>query len=679
MKKYHVAIILLRKRLTFVYQLEAMFGKYMKFTSYFIEEGINSYINCDLAIVPSYEAAELAQKYLLPQTPLLVIRRTLSQEAFKKVLAIPPHTRVLVVNTYWQMTIQTISSLYELGVAHLDLIPYSNDSNDAYENIDYAISANEPQYVPKHISHIIDIGFRLVDISSLFDILNKLNLLNAETRKILREHEQDMVPLSSGFVSMFNHFQQKNENFDMLLDMLDDGVLMFDADFRIKIYNKRIVKFFSSKLPILTDYPVNKIFDSHVNAILSHNKIIRDEMFMFGNKYYLLNRQNAYDGKTFTGGFITIRECESIESQNFTISRAITNKGYQAKYNFESIQGKNRHLLKTIAVAKKAAATDSDILVEGESGTGKELLVQSIHNVSKRSSGPFVTFNCAALTGSLIESELFGYEQGSFTGASCYGKHGLFEIADHGTIFLDEISEIPLDIQVKLLRVLQEREFIRVGGTQTIPIDVRIIVATNQNLYELVQTKKFRMDLYFRLNVFNIKVPALRERRDDIPYLVHYFLKQKDIKIDFPYDVMEFFQNYDWPGNIRELKNCIEYMVNIDEGFCKENLPQYMKHRLQQNKNDAREQTIDANIDISEETLLLLRLIADAHKKHIYIGRRELARKMTEQNIFISEQSIRTMLYKLSNLGLVHLSRGRAGTRVTIKGLEYINCVNKKG
>ncbi len=670
MKKYRVAIILLRKRLHFIYQLENMFGKYMDLKSYSVEEGITPYINCDLALVPSHEVAEIVQKYLLPQTSLLVVRRTLSQEAFKRVLSIPAHTRVLVVNTYWQMSIQTISSLYELGVTHLDLIPYSNDGTSTYDDIDYAITANESQYVPRHVQHIIEIGPRLVDVSSLFDILNKLNLLNAETRAVLHEHENDMVPLSSGFVSMFNHFQQNNKNFDMLLDMLDDGVLTFDANQRIKIYNKRIIKFFSSKLPVLTNCPFNEIFDSHICSILARDECIRDEMFMFNHKYYLLNKQNIYDSETCTGGFITIRECESIENQNLQISRAMTNKGYLAKYNFDSVQGKNMHLLKTIALAKKAATTNSDILIEGESGTGKELFVQSIHNASKRCNGPFVAFNCAALTGSLLESELFGYEEGSFTGAKRHGKHGLFEIADHGTIFLDEISEIPFDIQVKLLRVLQERELIRVGGTRTIPIDVRIIAATNQNLYELVQIKKFRMDLYFRLNVFNIKIPALRERRDDIPYLVHYFLKEKDIKADFPYALMEFFQNYDWPGNIRELKNCLEYMVNLDEGFTKENLPQHMQFQLQQ--IDSREKSQIKILDDPEEATLLLRFLRDAYKAHTYIGRRELAQKMSRHQIFMSEQGVRTMLYKLAALGLVHLSRGRAGTRITTKGLELL-------
>ena len=670
MKKYHVAIILLRKRLHFIYQLENLFGKYMDFRSYSVEEGITPYINCDLALVPSHEVAETVQKYLLPETPLLVVRRTLSRAAFQRVLDIPAHTRVLMVNTYWQMSIQTIASLYELGVTHLELIPYSYEDRDnaLYRDIDYAITANESRYVPKHIHHIIEIGPRLVDISSLFDILSLLNLLTPETRQILHEHENEMVPLSSGFLSMFNHFQQTNEHFDIFMDMLDDGVLTFDADLHVKLYNKQIVKFFQADLPILTNRPIGKIFDQHLSALITQNKTIENEIFSYGSNYYMLSKRTFFDKKKCIGGCITIRECRNIELQNLKLSQAMHNKGYRAKYHFSSIQGKDRHLLKTIALAKKAARGSSDILIEGESGTGKELFVQSIHNASQRASGPFVAFNCAALTGSLLESELFGYEEGAFTGARKNGKHGLFEIADHGTIFLDEISEIPAEIQVKLLRVLQERELIRVGGTRTIPIDVRVIAATNQNLYELVQKKKFRMDLYFRLNVFTIKLPPLRERRNDIPLLVQYFLKKRDIKTDFPYELMQFFQDYHWPGNIRELKNCIDYMINLDEGFSQENLPQHMQFQLQQ-KAELPQKHVSLLYD-SEETSVLLRLLYDAYKRQTYIGRRELSRGMLAHHILMTEQSVRTLLYRLADSGLVHLSRGRGGTRLTLKGLS---------
>ncbi|MFC4766202.1 sigma 54-interacting transcriptional regulator [Effusibacillus consociatus] len=214
---------------------------------------------------------------------------------------------------------------------------------------------------------------------------------------------------------------------------------------------------------------------------------------------------------------------------------------------------------------RRIAAADSTVLLNGESGVGKEVFAQAIHESSKRKDQPFIRVNCGAIPDNLIESELFGYEKGAFTGADHKGKPGLFEMANQGTIFLDEIAELPLNMQVKLLRVLQEREVVRVGGVKTIPIDVRVIAATNRNLWELVQENRFREDLYYRLNVIPLRIPPLRERIQDIVSLsVHFlqkfnriYLKEKSLSRE----ALEVLENYNWPGNVRELQNIIERMV----------------------------------------------------------------------------------------------------------------------
>ena len=220
---------------------------------------------------------------------------------------------------------------------------------------------------------------------------------------------------------------------------------------------------------------------------------------------------------------------------------------------------------------EKAAKSDSNVLILGESGTGKELFAHSIHNDSKRSMGVFIKVNCAAIPAELLESELFGYEEGSFTGAKKGGKIGKFEAADGGTIFLDEIGELPLHMQVKLLRVLQEREVERVGSTRSIPIDVRIIAATNRNLEEMVEKGEFRLDLYYRLKVMTIVVPKLSERSEDIPKLVHHFLRKYQKLMNKQIEgisdrALRILNSYSWPGNIRELENSIERALNmVDE------------------------------------------------------------------------------------------------------------------
>src|SRR6185437_7446374 len=235
-----------------------------------------------------------------------------------------------------------------------------------------------------------------------------------------------------------------------------------------------------------------------------------------------------------------------------------------------SMIGSSPQMQEVFKIIQKIAVSPSTVLIWGESGTGKELVAWEIHRGSDRSEKPFIKINCAAIPATLIESELFGHEKGAFTGAVS-SKPGRFELADGGTLFLDEVAEMPLEMQVKLLRVLQEQEFERVGGVTSVKVDVRIITATNKNLEEEVKAGRFREDLYYRLNVVPIRLPALRERREDLDSLVRFFLAQfneklkKNIQGISP-ETMNILRNYPWPGNIRQLENAIERMVLMCEG-----------------------------------------------------------------------------------------------------------------
>ncbi|MFD4819235.1 sigma-54 interaction domain-containing protein [Peribacillus butanolivorans] len=242
----------------------------------------------------------------------------------------------------------------------------------------------------------------------------------------------------------------------------------------------------------------------------------------------------------------------------------------KASYTFDHIMGKSPALMEVKVQARIAAKSDSNVLILGESGTGKELFAHSIHNESRRAMGVFVKVNCAAIPAELLESELFGYEEGSFTGAKKGGKAGKFEAADGGTIFLDEIGELPLHMQVKLLRVLQEKEIERVGSTGSVQIDVRVIAATNRNLEEMVSKGEFRLDLYYRLKVMQIHVPSLRKRLEDVEILVNYFVEKyqnlmKKRVQGMSDQALRLLRLYKWPGNIRELENIIERALNIVE------------------------------------------------------------------------------------------------------------------
>lgn len=240
----------------------------------------------------------------------------------------------------------------------------------------------------------------------------------------------------------------------------------------------------------------------------------------------------------------------------------------QRRYTFANIVGKSKSLLQCLQQAKRVAKNDSTVLVFGETGTGKELLVQSIHSDSHRSSGPFVALNCGAIPASIVESYLFGYAAGAFTGARKDGQQGLFEQADGGTLFLDEISEMNLELQSRLLRVLQEREVVRIGGKKVISVNVRVIASTNKDLWEMASSGKFRQDLYYRLNVIELRIPPLRDRIKDIPLLVRHFINEFRMNFgsfvqDISKEALECMTAYPWPGNVRELRNCVERIMNL--------------------------------------------------------------------------------------------------------------------
>jgi len=333
--------------------------------------------------------------------------------------------------------------------------------------------------------------------------------------------------------------------------------------------------------------------------------------------------------------------------------------GYFSKYEFKDLIGKNKRFLTTKNKAKKISKTNSTIILSGETGTGKELFAGAIHNNSLRKNNPFVAINCTTLPENLLESELFGYEKGAFTGAKKEGKIGLFERADKGTLFLDEIGDLPLSLQTRLLRVLEEKEIMRIGGDSIIPVDVRIIAATNRNLQELVDKGKFRKDLYFRLNVFQFQIPSLRERREDIPILIDYFFEKWEASRILKQDFISFYNNYKWPGNIRELKNVLKNMITLSQDDLKlENLPDYLKNEDNFNKD------IIKNI--------ILKLIYSLEYNNQDTGRRSLLKRFKELFFYISENNLRDIIKSLEKDKYINICKGRKGNTLTEQGKLFL-------
>lgn len=368
--------------------------------------------------------------------------------------------------------------------------------------------------------------------------------------------------------------------FKDLTDLADECVVVVDTEGYVQVLTKPFAEFLGVDSNQSIGKHVTKVIENtrmHIVAKTGNSEIAEPQKIK--NDYMIATRMPLFEQGKVVGavGKVLFNNLEQVTALSKRLSyltsqlnksKGLINARNKAYYTFDHLVGHSHAFMEAKCQAKKAAKGDSNVLILGETGTGKELFAHSIHNDSQRSMGAFVKVNCAAIPAELIESELFGYEEGSFTGAKKGGKIGKFEVADGGTIFLDEVGELPLHMQVKLLRVLQEKEIERVGATGTIPIDVRVIAATNRNLKEMVANKEFRLDLYYRLKVMEIIVPSLKERMEDIKPLVNFFLeKYQNLMSKRVKGVNEHAMNilccYSWPGNIRELENTIERALNI--------------------------------------------------------------------------------------------------------------------
>ncbi len=438
---------------------------------------------------------------------------------------------------------------------------------------------------------------------------------------------------------------------DMTIETIDYGCIVINEYGRVVHINKAARAYCNSFDENLINVKINYVLidERHELDFLKLREISEREVNLvtrYGIKRcYILSKLCTFDN-TEKGMVIILKNLRHVKKLANKVVASC------ARFTFADILGNSDSIRKAVGYAQIASQSSSTVLITGESGTGKELFAQSIHSASERSDRPFVSINCGALPKGLIESELFGYEGGSFTGAKREGQIGKFELAQGGTLFLDEIGDMPLEVQVSMLRVLQTRELVRVGGTRTIPIDVRVIAATNKNLEEGIENKTFREDLYYRLNVLNIKVPPLRERKGDIGLLADHFaslygekLGKPGLKIsDAGHALME---NYCWKGNIRELENVIERAVNITSGpeIGMDELCSYFDNNTASTQDMMREKKKvpgSLNIHESEEAAVREALrqkngnMTDAARL-LGIGRRTLYRKCEKYNISYDE------------------------------------------
>jgi len=361
-----------------------------------------------------------------------------------------------------------------------------------------------------------------------------------------------------------------NKRMYSILNSVSDGVIIIDSFGKITHTNPALERMLDRRLDLN---------GKAIENLVENTLVIRDTLVSGkGFKDVELTIRNGTTLSCLASGEVLRDEQGRITGASIFIDtiknvHSLVNRlsGAQATFEFEDIVGDSEELMEAIRIGTRAAVSDSNVLLQGESGTGKELFAQAIHNRSSRANHPFVAINCGAIPRELLDSELFGYVEGAFTGAKKGGRPGKFEMASGGTLFLDEIADLPLAKQVALLRVLQERNIMRIGGDRVIPVDVRIICATNKNLLEEVKKGHFRQDLYYRLNVISITLPSLKNRKGDITLLLNHFLQTYSKRMSMPTPVIEpqvfhYLENYSWPGNVRELQNVVERMLNIAGG-----------------------------------------------------------------------------------------------------------------
>ncbi|MGL6105759.1 sigma-54 interaction domain-containing protein [Romboutsia sp.] len=663
-------------------QIKNLFEEKVEIKNYSYDvDNIDMPIEADLVVVSLYSIYIGIKKYISDTTKVVILNPTITIEQYNKIMNISNGEKVMVVNYSSYMTMETIALFNNLGINHVEFVPvYPGISNIPKLNI--AVTPGESKCVPSFVEKTIDIGHRVLDVSTIVDIAVKLKLDYLLQEDKFVEHFKNLKTQSTGFEALLGKTNTLESELESLLNILDDGIIGVDTTGSIRAFNKRAEKIIGYKKEEVIGKNINCIVPQiPFNTVINTGKSIKTTLVKIDEVDISTTVVPVLVSKKITGALAMINEFTEQEKNQHKLRVQLIGKGHKAKYKFEDIQGESLQIIELKKMAEKMAKSDSSVLINGESGTGKELFAQAIHNSSQRKDYQFVAVNCAALPESLLESELFGYEEGAFTGARKGGKVGLFELAHKGTLFLDEIGEMNLNLQARLLRVIQEREVMRIGGDRVIKIDIRIIAATNKNLKKLVNEEKFRKDLYYRLNVLPLETIPLRNRKKDIYLLVDKIKEELNVEFKLSKEAIKVFENYSWEGNIRELKNCVEYLAHLDKEVIDKCDIDFIKNEFEEklslsdiDKDIAKKLIVDCKYSLDKYTFIL-ECLEENLKNRKRIGRRSIVELANEKDIFLSENEVRGILNVLKNYNMVNLSNGRGGTQITELGIKALKTI----
>ncbi len=607
----------------------------------------------DVVLFMMQRRADQFKEVIDPAAHVVVASRTIKEDMAFKLLDMPEGSEVLLVNDCIENTSETVAMIYRLQITGLKVIPYDTTMDTSRFSV--AVTPGESRLVPVGIKNIIDVGNRCIDAETMIHIVNILGMNNWEINKKLLKYINSTANLDEGIKVQYRRTRLREAQLRTVVNMSREGFLLISKDGVIVMHND----FVSKDLNWNIMDGETRLASLLEGTDLAGKGNFTDELVKINGKWVLVSSEKVNHMTSVDEYMMLFRDITYIRKLENSVWEKTKSKGQQAIYTFDDIVSQSEIMKRCIEKARRFAENDLTVLIEGKSGTGKELLAQSIHNQSGRNMAPFVAVNCAALPKSLLESELFGYEAGSFTGARKEGKRGLFEQANRGTIFLDEIGDMPTNLQSRLLRVIQEKQIMRIGSDRIIGVDVRVIAATNKNLKREVEQGRFREDLYYRINVLPLEVPPLNQRKEDILLLFNLFLEEPETVLSMK--LRQILIGHEWEGNVRELENVANYfklMKDTDEPY-----PPYLLNSVVE-VQDHGESGLEDKI---------LKICYKAQGRGESIGRERLKEELEESSgTEISEYKIRKLCKQLAEKNLMKVHRGRQGCCLTDDGLKLV-------
>ena len=675
MKKIAVIAYSLKTSVRYADRLRSLFGSCVEVVSYALEKGIAAPIQADIALISAHSIYGYVEEKLAQCQYLMIADLTLYQEAVDQLRALPRGSRAMLVNSTMEMAVETIRLIHNAGIKHIEMTPFY-PGIAVVPDVPIAITPGEFDLVPPDVPQIVDLKDRTLSMHTVINLAAKLGMTDMLQSPQVQTYAARLATKDSGIGDLIDRMQEQKKKLELVMEVFDGGV--------ISLSGYGIISFLNPVAEVLLDTHPAAVGQPLV-TLLPELKDIQFRKLTAPVKDIIIERRGQMvdvsvyplGAAAASGEFILmLKTIEDMEEGHERMRRQIKARGFNAKYSFSSIKTQSPKMLSLMESAKKMAVSSSSIVIHGQSGTGKELFAQAIHNASPRREYPFIAINCASIPESLLESELFGYSEGAFTGAKKGGKKGYFELANQGTLFLDEIGEMDLNLQARILRVLQEKEITRVGGDRVFSIDVRVISASNKRLLQMVRRNLFREDLYYRLNVLSLEIPPLKERREDIPLLLEEFQTELHTNVQFTPQAVGFLQAYPWNGNVRELRNFAERVSYLGHSQVTAEdaraLLDCEDEELGGAGSDTEEQLMYLEPARRREYLAILAVLDHNGRLGLHQGRMEISRSLAARGVSMTETQVRTALQSLQRYGCVHIWPGRRGTELTADGKEIL-------